>query len=303
MVQARHNCPSMPANFSSVLSKPTKKFFRLVLRTLAVCCWWTQTLLQGGADVPNAGLLQQRTALQCPSKSLTSPAQRSSPMALEGQVISPFVTRAFWHANFQPSPFPVPPVLQAAPPRRRSVLRVQRQGKPGVTRCRYPWGPPRVAVVLDPGWRGARDSRWRSVAGPRAPAGAQLRLRAVGPPVPFMMRVPTMPARRVALSKISRHQCCKLARASPTRPRRMMAISLRSCLCLILHLARVCFLGRRYTCHFWQLLLPGWRVTFVRGKISASLNPSLPPVPSTPRPSSFLPRQCVPNMLLLAQRP
>ncbi len=73
------------------------------------------------------------------------------------------------------------PAPQAVSPCRRSVLSDQRQGEPGVARCRYPRGQPRVAVVLDPGWRGARDSRWRSVAGPRAPAGAQLRLRAVGP--------------------------------------------------------------------------------------------------------------------------
>ncbi len=211
------------------------------------------------------------------------------------------VTRARWHANFQLSPYSVPPVPQAAPPRRRSVLRVQRQGEPGVTRCWYPWGPPRVAVVLGPGRRGARDSRWRSVAGPRAPAGAQLRLRAVGPPVPFVTQASTTPARRVASSKPSCHQRCKPARASPARPHRMMAISLRIRACFILYLARVCFLGRRYTCHLWQLLLPGWRVTLFREMFSASLTPSLPPVPSTPLPSSLPPRQRVLNMLLLAQ--
>ncbi len=177
-------------------------------------------------------------------------------------MISLFVTRARWHANFQQSLYSVPPAPQAASPRRRSVLSDQRQGEPGVTRCRYPRGPPRVAVVLDPGWRGARDSCWRSVARPRAPVGAQLRLRAVGPPVPFVTPASTTPTRRVASPLTSFHQCCKPARTSPRRPRRLMAISHRTCACLNLHLARVCFLGRMYTCLFWQLPLPGWRVTF-----------------------------------------
>ncbi len=110
----------------------------------------------------------------------------------------------------------VPSAASSHPP---PVVCALRQGEPGVTRCQYPRGPPRVAVVLDPGRREARDSRWRSEAGPRAPAGAQLRLRAVGLPVLFA--TPTPPTSTTASSRAfpvstSCHQCCTLAWAGPT---------------------------------------------------------------------------------------
>ncbi len=142
-------------------------------------------------------LIRRPAQMDLPAASLASPCAQTSQILLLSML-------------------PVPP---AAPPRRLSVVRVLRQGEPGVTRCKYPRGPPQVAVVLDLGRREVRDSRWRSVAGPRAPAGAQQRLRAVGLPVPIVTQTATTASTRAVPRSTSFHQCRTSARAGPRRPR------------------------------------------------------------------------------------
>ena len=218
VVQARHGSQLKPTNFFNVHLTFRKMPSPLAPKTRAVCSLKTQTRLQAGAGALDVAVQQPCTSRQRSSRSFPPTVQKHLSQASEKQDICFAVTRARLHANSQQPPLSALPVPQAVSPCRRSVLSDPRQGEPRVTRCRYPRGPPRVAVVLDPGWRGARDSRWRSVAGPRAPAGAQLRLRAVGPPAPFYKPASTLPARRVASPSTSLRQCCQPACTSPRRP-------------------------------------------------------------------------------------
>ncbi len=218
VVQARHGSLSKPTNFFNVHPTFMKMLSPLAPKIRAVCSLETQTRLQAGVGALNVALQQPCISRQRSSRSFPPTVQKHLSQASKKQPIFLAVAWARLPANSQQPLLSTLPVPQAVSPCRRSVLSDPRQGEPRVTRCRYPRGPPRVAVVLDPGWRGARDSRWRSVAGPRAPAGAQLRLRAVGPPAPFYKPASTLPARRVAAPSTSLRQCYQPACTSPKRP-------------------------------------------------------------------------------------